>query len=74
MPSNRLAELFSFKAYLDQNGKVDIRMESVNSEEFIRAMERSIPDYEGTFKVAALLDYLRKAGNEMINKSNDFVY
>ena len=49
MPSNRLAELFSFKAYLDQNGKIDIRMESVNSEEFIRAMERSIPDYEGTF-------------------------
>ena len=74
MPSNRLAELFSFTAYLDQNGKIDMRMESVNSEEFIRAMERSIPDYEGTFKVAALLDYLRKAGNEMINKSNDFVY
>ena len=74
MPSNRLAELFSFTAYLDQNGKIDMRMESVNSEEFIRAMERSIPDYEGTFKVAALLDYLRKPGNEMINKSNDFVY
>ena len=74
MPSNRLAELFSFTAYLDQNGKIDMRMESVNSEEFIRAMERSIPDYEGTFKVAALLDYLRKTGNEKINKSNDFVY
>ena len=74
MPSNRLAELFSFTAYLDQNGKIDMRMESVNSEEFIRAMERSIPDYEGTFKVAAHLDYLRKTGNEMINKSNDFVY
>ena len=74
MPRNRLAELFSFKAYLDQNGKVDIRMESVNSEEFIQVMERSIPDYEGTFKVALLLDYLRKTGNEMINKSNDFVH
>ena len=29
MPSNRLAELFSFTAYLDQNGKIDIRKESV---------------------------------------------
>tara|TARA_X000001388_G_C2162539_1_gene96703 strand:+ start:92 stop:316 length:225 start_codon:yes stop_codon:yes gene_type:complete len=74
MPSNKLAELFSFKAYLAQNGKVDIRMESVNSEEFIRIMEHGMPEYEGTFKVASLLKYLNKAGGEMMNKSNDFVY
>jgi hypothetical protein len=49
-------------------------MESVNSEEFIRIMEHGMPEYEGTFKVASLLRYFNKAGNEMINKSNDFVY
>ena len=74
MPKTQLAELFSFRAYLNQDGKVDIRMESVNSEEFIRIMEHGMPEYEGTFKVASLLKYLNKAGSEMINKSNDFVY
>ena len=39
MAQNRLAELFSFKAYLNQDGKVDIRMESVDPEELIRVME-----------------------------------
>jgi len=57
MAQNKLAELFSFKAYLNQDGKVDIRMESVNPEELIRVMERGLPDYEGTFKLASLVRY-----------------
>ena len=74
MPSNRLAELFSFKAYLDQNGKVDIRMESVNPEDLIRVMENGIPEYEGTFKLASLVRYLKKTGDEMINKSSIYTH
>ena len=74
MPSNRLAELFSFKAYLDQNGKVDIRMESVNPEDLIRVMENGIPAYEGTFKLASLVRYLKETGDEMINKSSIYTH
>ena len=72
MPRNELAELFSFKAYLDQNGKVDIRMESVNPEELIRTMENGLPEYEGTFKLASLVRYLKTTGDEMLNKSSIF--
>ena len=44
-------------------------MESVNPEELIRVMERGLPDYEGTFKLASLVRYLKTTGDEMLNKS-----
>ena len=68
MPKTHLAELFSFKAYLNQDGKVDIRMESVNPEELIRVMERGLPEYEGTFKLASLVRYLKMTGDEMFTE------
>ena len=74
MAQNKLAELFSFKAYLNQDGKVDIRMESVNPEELIRVMERGLPDYEGTFKLASLVRYLKATGDEMLNKSTIYTH
>ena len=74
MPRNSLAELFSFKAYLNQDGKVDIRMESVNPEELIRVMEHGLPQYEGTFKLASLVRYLKTAGDEMINRSTIYTH
>lgn len=74
MPRTQLAELFSFKAYLNQDGKVDIRMESVDPEELIRVMENGIPAYEGTFKLASLVRYLKETGNEMINKSSIYTH
>ena len=74
MPRNELAELFSFKAYLDQNGKVDIRMESVNPEELIWTMETHLPHYEGTFKLASLIRYFKTAGDEMLNKSTIYTH
>ena len=74
MAQNKLAELFSFKAYLNQDGKVDIRMESVNPEELIRVMERGLPDYEGTFKLASLVRYLKTTGDEMLNKSTIYTH
>ena len=61
MAQNRLAELFSFKAYLNQDGKVDIRMESVDPEELIRVMERGLPEYEGTFKLASLAAHVNNS-------------
>ena len=70
MPKTQLAELFSFRAYLNQDGKVDIRMESVNPEELIRTMENGLPEYEGTFKLASLVRYLKTTGDEMLNKSS----
>ena len=74
MAQNKLAELFSYKAYLNQDGKVDIRMESVNPEELIRVMERGLPDYEGTFKLASLVRYLKTTGDEMLNKSTIYTH
>ena len=74
MPRTQLAELFSFNAYLNQDGKVDIRMESVDPEELIRVMENGIPAYEGTFKLASLVRYLKETGNEMINKSSIYTH
>ena len=74
MPKTQLAELFSFKAYLNQDGKGDTRMESVNPEELIRVMEHGLPDYEGTFKLASLVRYLKTAGDEMINKSTIYTH
>ena len=74
MPKTQLAELFSFKAYLNQDGKVDMRMESVNPEELIRVMEHGLPEYEGTFKLASLIRYLKTTGDEMINKSTIYTH
>ena len=58
----------------NQDGKVDIRMESVDPEELIRVMENGIPAYEGTFKLASLVRYLKETGNEMINKSSIYTH
>ena len=74
MPKTHLAELFSFKAYLNQDGKVDIRMESVNPEELIRVMENGLPEYEGTFKLASLGRYLKTTGDEMLNRSTIYTH
>ena len=74
MPKTQLAELFSFRAYLNQDGKVDIRMESVNPEELIRTMENGLPEYEGTFKLASLVRYLKTTGDEMLNKSTIYTH
>ena len=74
MPKTQLAELFSFKAYLNQDGKVDIRMESVNPEELIRVMENGLPEYEGTFKLASLVRYLKTTGDEMLYRSTIYTH
>ena len=74
MPKTQLAELLSFKAYLNQDGKVDIRMESVNPEELIRVMENGLPEYEGTFKLASLVRYLKTTGDEMLNRSTIYTH
>ena len=74
MPKNQLAELFSFKAYLNQDGKVDIRMESVNPEELIRVMEHGLPQYEGTFKLSSLVRYLKTTVDEMLNRSTIYTH
>ena len=74
MPKTHLAELFSFKAYLNLDGKVDIRMESVNPDELIRVMERGLPEYEGTFKLASLVRYLKTTGDEMLNRSTIYTH
>ena len=74
MPKTQLAELFSFKAYLNQDGKVDIRMESVNPEELIRVMENGLPEYEGTFKLASQVRYLKTTGDEMLNRSTIYTH
>jgi hypothetical protein len=36
-------------------------------------MEKGLPEYEGTFKVASLLRYLKSMGDEMMDKSNRYI-
>jgi hypothetical protein len=48
-------------------------MDSVDPEQFSRLMEKDLPSYEGTFKVASLLRYLKSVGDEMMEKSSRYI-
>jgi len=45
----------------------------VNADQFVRLMEKDLPAYEGTFKVASLLRYLKSVGDEVLNKSSRYI-
>ena len=48
-------------------------MDYVEPDQFVRVMEKDLPSYEGTFKVASLLRYLKSVGNEMLEKSSRYI-
>jgi len=48
-------------------------MDCVNPEHFIRAMEEGMPSFDGTYKIASLVRYLKSMGDEAIEKSSRYV-
>jgi len=48
-------------------------MDCVNPDQFVSLMEKDLPEYEGTFKVASLLRFLKSMGDEMLEKSSRYV-
>jgi len=67
------AELFKFTAHMNDRGNIELDMDSVDPEQFARLMEKDLPTYEGTFKVASLLRYLKSVGDEMMEKSSRYI-
>ena len=67
------ADLFTLTAKLNDRGSVELDMDCVNADQFVRLMEKDLPSYEGTFKIASLLRYLRSMGDEVLNKSGRYI-
>ena len=65
--------LFKITAKLNDRGSVELDRDYVEPDQFVRAMEKDLPSYEGTFKVASLLRYLKSVGNEMMEKSSRYI-
>jgi len=67
------AELFKLTAHMTDRGNIELDMDCVNPDQFISLMEKDLPEYEGTFKVASLLRFLKSMGDEMIDKSSRYI-
>lgn len=67
------ATLFSFNAYLRQDGKVELVKDMVRPEEFQKEMDAGVPDYDGAHSIASLLRYVNSVTDEVIEKSSSYV-
>jgi len=67
------ANLFQFTAHLKQDGNVELNWEGVPPESFESAMNKGMPEYEGAHSIASLLRYLRSMGDEMMDKSRNYI-
>ena len=67
------AELFKLTACMTERGNIELNMDAVNPDEFVKIMEQGMPQYESTFEVANLIRFLQSMGNEMIEKSGRYV-
>ncbi len=47
--------------------------DGVTPEEFESAMNKGMPEWEGSHSVASLLRYLRSMGDEMMEKSRNYI-
>ena len=66
------AELFKFTAQMNDRGNIELDMDSVNPDEFVKIMEQGMPSIENTFEVASLIRYLQSMGNEMMDNSRRY--
>ena len=66
------AELFKFTAQMNERGNIELDMDSVNPDEFVKIMEQGMPSFENTFEVASLIRYLQSMGNEMMDNSRRY--
>lgn len=67
------AELFKFTAHMNDRGNVELDMDAVNPEEFVKAMEAGMPSFDCAFQIASLVRYLKSMGDEMIDKSGRYL-
>jgi hypothetical protein len=67
------ALLFNLTASMNDKGDIELEVDSVNPEDYIRTMEAGMPSYEGTYKVASLIRYLKSMSEEILEKSGRYV-
>ena len=71
--NNKVANLFTFQANLKQNGTIELIWEGVKPEQFESAMVEGLPQWDGSHATASLLRYLRSMGDEMMEKSRNYI-
>ena len=71
--NNKVANLFTFQANLKQNGTIELTWEGVKPEEFESTMSSGLPEWVGAHSTASLLRYLRSMGDEIMEKSRNYV-
>ena len=71
--SKEKARLFLLEAYLNKDGNVELNYEAVKPEDLERELNTGLPMYDGTSQVAALLRFMRKMGDEIMDGSRNYV-
>lgn len=69
----QIANLFRFEANLLRDGNVEVKYDAVRPEDFERAMNEGMPEYEGSHSIASLIRYLKSVGDEAVEKSRRYV-
>ena len=67
------ATLFDLHVFMNDKGDIELEIQSVSPEEFTEAMDSGMPYYEGTFKVASLIRFLRSIGEEVQQKAGRYI-
>ena len=67
------AKLYSLEAYLNKDGNVELNYEAVKPEDLERELNTGLPMYDGTSQVTALLRFMRKMGDEIMDGSRNYV-
>ncbi len=67
------ANLFQFTVYLKQDGNIEINMDGVQPEQLEAVINTGMPQYDGAHSIASLLRYIRSMGNEMLDKSRNYI-
>lgn len=73
MAKKAQANLFTLTCVMNSDGHVELDYQAVKPEDLIRTMEAGFPEYEGTYKVASLVRYLRDVGDEVMARSGQYV-
>jgi hypothetical protein len=67
------ATLFDLHVFMNEKGDVELEIQSVSPEDFTETMDSEMPHYDGTYKVASLIRFLRSIGEEVREKAGRYV-
>ena len=67
------ATLFDLHVFMNEKGDIEMEIQSVSPEDFSEAMDSGVPYYEGTYKVASLIRFLRSIGEEVQQKAGRYI-